>query len=96
MFRPIGDRVLIRPLDKEKTTASGLVLPDSAQKESQKGEIVAVGDGHTDDGKVINLAELGLTPGVKVMFDKYGPDEVELNGEELKVAKLSHLLGIVE
>lgn len=96
MFKPLGDRVLIRPTKTEKTTASGLVLPDSSKKESQTGEIIAVGNGLTDEGKTINLAELGLKSGVKVMFDKYGPDEVELDGEELKVAKVSQILGIVE
>lgn len=96
MFRPLGDRVLIRPLKKEKTTASGLVLPDSAKKESQEGEILAVGGGHTDDGKQLDLNAMGLKVGVRVMFEKYGPDEVEINNEELKVAKVSHILGIIE
>lgn len=96
MFRPLGDRVLLRPLNKEKTTATGIILPDSAQKESQQGEIVAVGDGRTEDGKQVDLAAMGLAPGVKVLFDKYGPDEVTVENEELKVAKLSQLLGIIE
>lgn len=96
MFKPLGDRVLLRPVAKETTTSSGIVLPETAKKEPQMGEIVAVGDGRTDEGKEVNLEALGLRPGVKVIFDKYGPDEIEIEGEELKVAKLSHLLGIVE
>lgn len=96
MFRPLGDRVLIRPLKQEKTTASGIVLPDSAQKESQTGEIINVGDGRTEDGKQVDFAALGLHSGVKVIFDKFGPDEVTVEGEELKVAKLSQVLGVVE
>lgn len=96
MFRPLGDRVLIRPINKEKTTASGIFLPDSAQKESQQGEVVRVGDGRTDNGKQVDFESLGLRPGVKVIFDKFGPDDVELEGEELKVAKLNQILGIIE
>jgi len=96
MFRPLGDRVLIKPLSQEKTTASGLVLPDTAQKESQEGEIIAVGDGRLDNGKTVDLAALGLTVGVKVVFDKYGPDELKVDGTDMKVAKLSQLLGIIE
>jgi len=96
MFKPLGDRVLIRPLQTEKTTASGLVLPDSAKKESQEGEILAVGNGLTDDGKQLDINAMGLRVGVKVMFEKYGPDEIELNGEELKVAKVSQIIGLLD
>ena len=87
---------MIKPLSQEKTTASGLVLPDTAQKESQEGEIIAVGDGRLDNGKTVDLAALGLTVGVKVVFDKYGPDELKVDGTDMKVAKLSQLLGIIE
>lgn len=96
MFRPLGDRVLIKPLSQEKTTASGLVLPDTAQKESQEGEIIAVGDGRLDNGKTVDLAALGLTVGTRVVFDKYGPDELKVDGVDMKVARLSQLLGIIE
>lgn len=96
MFRPLGDRVLIKPLTQEKMTASGLVLPDTAQKESQEGEIIAVGDGRLDNGKTVDLDALGLRVGVKVVFDKYGPDELKVDGTDMKVAKLSQLLGIIE
>lgn len=96
MFKPLGDRVLIRPATQEKTTSSGIVLPDSAKKETQEGVIVAVGDGRTEDDKQVDFAALGLKEGTRVMFDKYGPDEIEINGEELKVAKSSQLLGIIE
>lgn len=96
MFRPLGDRVLLRPLSQEKTTSAGIVLPDSAQKESQEGEIVAVGDGQLDNGKTVDLATRGLKPGVKVVFDKYGPDDLKVDGVEMKVAKVSNILGIIE
>jgi len=96
MFLPLGDRVLIRPLNKEQMTSAGIVLPDSAKKESQEGEIIAVGDGSLENGKKIDFNAVGLRPGVKVMYDKFGPDDIEINKEELKVAKFSQILGIVD
>ncbi len=96
MFRPLGDRVLIRPLNSEKTTNSGIVLPDSAKKESQEGEVISVGDGNIEDGKKVDFESIGLRAGVKIMYDKFGPEDVEIDGEELKVAKLNQILGIIE
>lgn len=96
MFKPLGDRVLIRPIEQEKTTSSGIVLPDTSKKESQVGEVIALGDGRTEDGQTVDWTACGLKVGTRVLFDKYGPDEVEIDGAEMKVAKLSQLLGIIE
>jgi chaperonin GroES len=96
MFKPLGDRVLLRPATQEKMTTSGIVLPDSAKKESQEGVIVSLGDGRNDDGQTVDWADLGLKEGTRVLYDKYGPDEVEIDGVEMKIAKLSQLLGIIE
>lgn len=96
MFKPLGDRVLLRPATQEKVTTSGIVLPDSAKKESQEGVVVALGDGRNDDGQTVDWASLGLKEGTRVLYDKYGPDEVEIDGTEMKIAKLSQLLGIIE
>jgi len=96
MFKPLGDRVLLRPAAQEKMTTSGIVLPDTSKKESQEGVIVALGDGRNEDGQTVDWSALGLKEGTRVLFDKYGPDEVEVDGEEMKIAKLSQLLGVIE
>lgn len=79
---PIGGNILVKPLEEERTTQSGIVLPDTMNKEKpQKGEIVALGTGKLDDsGKVIAF---NVKVGDRVIFKKYGPDEVEVdeNGE---------------
>ncbi len=96
MFKPLGDRVLVQPVAQEKMTSSGIVLPDTSKKESQEGLVVALGDGRNDDGQIVDWSALGLKEGVKVVYDKYGPDEIEIDGQDYKIAKLSHLLGVIE
>lgn len=88
--------MLVRPVEQEKMTSAGIILPETSKKESQIGEIVALGDGRDEEGRTVDWASLGLREGVKVLFDKYGPDEVEIDGADMKVAKLSQLLGIIE
>lgn len=97
-IRPLGDRVLIEPLSPEERggkTKSGIVIPDTAEKERpEQGKIVAVGEGRlTEEGKLISLA---VKKGQKVLFSKYGPSEIKIEGKEYLIAKEEDILGIIE
>ena len=96
MLRPIGDRVLVKPLSKEEVTKSGIVLPDSAQQKPQEGTVLALGSGKFVDGKLVSFKEMGVEVGDVVMFTKYGPTEVKVEGEDLYILDSGDILGIVE
>jgi chaperonin GroES len=94
-IRPLGDRVIVEPVEKEETIAGGmLVLPETAKEKPQQGKVLAVGAGRRDDdGKRIPMdVELGQT----VLFAKYGGSEIKLSGKKLLIMKESDILGIVE
>jgi chaperonin GroES len=78
--RPYGDRVLVRPSKPEEVTSFGLIIPDTAKEKPEQGTVVAVGPGRRDDSG--NLMPLLVKPGDKIMFSKYGYDEVTINGTE--------------
>ena len=93
-LRPLHDRVIIKRLDNERKTASGIVIPDNAAEKPDQGEILAVGNGKVgDDGKV---RALGVKPGDKVLFGKYSGQTVKVDGEELLVMKEDDLFAVVE
>jgi chaperonin GroES len=93
-LKPLGDRVLVKPVEEEETTASGIVLPDTAKEKPQKGEVLAVGDGKLDDdGKRIKL---DVSKGDEVLYSKYGGTEITVEGEDLLVLRESDVLAIVE
>ena len=93
-IRPLHDRILVRRLDEEKTTAGGIVIPDSASEKPSQGEVVAVGKGKLlDDGKV---QALDVKAGDTVLFGKYSGTEVKVDGEELLVMREEDVMGIVE
>src|ERR1017187_5990881 len=86
-LKPLGDRLIVRAIEEELTTASGLVLPDTAKEKPQKGEVVAAGDGRLDDdGKRIPL---DVKKGDEVLYSKYGGAEVKVDGGELIVVRES-------
>ena len=94
MFKPLGDRILVRPLEDIETTKFGIILPDTATKEKpQEGKVMAVGTGKYVGEKLIPLE---VKVGQTVMFAKYGPTEIKINDEELFVLSESDILGIVE
>ena len=87
-LKPLGDRVLIKPVKEEEVTKSGIVIPDTADKEKKaEGEIIAIGEGD-------KVKALKLTVGDTVMYGKYGGDEVEIEGEELKILSHDDVLGV--
>src|SRR5712671_2680841 len=93
-LKPLGDRLIVRAIEEEQTTASGLVLPDTAKEKPQKGEVVAAGDGRLDDdGKRIPL---DVKKGDEVLYSKYGGTEIKIDGEDLLVLRESDVLALVE
>jgi chaperonin GroES len=92
-LRPLDDRVVVKPLDAEETTAGGIVLPDAAQEKPQRGKVIAVGDGKLMDSG--SRGELSVAVGDEVIFGKYGGSDIEINGEEVKILRESDILAKV-
>jgi len=89
-LQPLGDRVLVRPTEKEEKTKSGIYLPDTAKEKPQEGEIIAVGPGKYDEtGKRIPM---DLKVGDKVIYAKYGGTEIKVEGEEMMILRESDIL----
>ena len=92
-FRPLHDRVLVRRLGSEETSAGGIIIPDTAQEKPMEGQILAVGTGlRTDSGQVIPL---DVKKGDKVLFGKWSGTEVKLDGEELMIMKESDIMAVL-
>src|SRR5499426_2409084 len=80
VIKPLEDRIVVKPLDAEQTTASGLVIPDTAKEKPQEGEVLAIGPGRVDDNG--NRVPLDVNVGDKVIYSKYGGTEVKYAGED--------------
>ena len=94
-LKPLGDRVIVRAIDEEETTASVLLLPETAKEKPQKGEIVAAGEGRWDeDGE--KRVPLDVSKGDVVLYSKYGGTDIKVDGEDLLVLRESDILAIVE
>jgi chaperonin GroES len=90
-LKPLGDRLIVKPIEEEETTASGIVLPDTAKEKPQKGQVVAVGDGKWDeDGE--KRIPLDVAEGDEVLYSKYGGTEVTVEGDDLLVLRESDVL----
>ena len=92
-IKPLEDRILIQPLEAETTTASGLVIPDTAKEKPQEGKVIATGPGRIDDNG--NRVPLDVAEGDVVIFSKYGGTEVKYNGEEYLILSARDVLAIV-
>jgi chaperonin GroES len=93
-LRPLNDRVIIKRLDNERKTASGIVIPESAAEKPDQGEILAVGPGkRSDDGK---LTPVDVKVGDKVLFGKYAGQSVKVDGEELLVIREEEILAVIQ
>ncbi|MDW7672099.1 MAG: co-chaperone GroES [Bacillota bacterium] len=92
-IKPLGDRVVIKKLEAEEKTKSGIVLPGTAKEQPQMAEVLAVGPGGMVDGKEVKME---LKVGDKVIFSKYSGTEVKLDGEEVTILRQSDVLAIVE
>ncbi|MFD1954134.1 co-chaperone GroES [Paenibacillus thailandensis] len=92
MIKPLGERVLIEPIAKEETTASGIVLPDTAKEKPQEGKVVAVGSGAVKDGVRVALE---VKEGDRVLFSKYAGTEIKYEGKEYLIMKESDIQAIL-
>jgi chaperonin GroES len=91
---PLGNRVVIEPIDEEEITAGGIVLPETAKEKPQKGKILSVGPGDRNDTG--NLIPMQVSVGNTVLFAKYAGTEIKLEGKKLLIMRESDLLAIVE
>ncbi len=93
-IRPLHDRVIVKRVEAERTTASGIVLPDSAGEEPDQGEVLAVGPGKRDDnGKQIAL---DVKVGDRVLFGKYAGQAVKVDGQEVLVMREEDIMGVIQ
>ncbi len=93
-LKPLGDRLIVRPIEEEETTASGIVLPDTAKEKPQRGKVIAVGPGKLlDDGK---RATPSVKKGDEVYYGKYSGTEIKIDGEEYVILKESDVLAVIE
>ena len=93
-IKPLHDRVVVKRLGEERTSAGGIVIPDTATEKPSRGEVIAIGSGKMlEDGKVIPLA---VKLGDNVLFGKYAGTEVKFDGEEVLVMKEDDIMGIIE
>ena len=93
-LKPLGDRLIVQAVEEDETTASGIVLPDTAKEKPQRGKVLAVGDGKLDeDGKRIPL---DVKKNDEVLYSKYGGTEIKVDGEDLLVLRESDVLARVE
>ena len=93
MIRPLQDRVLVKRVEAEEKTASGIIIPDTAKEKPQEGEVVAVGPGkRLDNGSV---QEMGVKTGDRILFSKYGGTEVKVDGDDYLIMREDDILGVV-
>ncbi|MFZ5881871.1 MAG: co-chaperone GroES [Chloroflexota bacterium] len=93
-FKPLGNRVLVEPIEQEAMTAGGIILPETAKEKPQEGKILAAGPGDRDeDGKRIAL---DVKVGDKVLFAKYSGTEIKMDGKKLLILRENDILGIIE
>lgn len=94
-IKPLADYVLIEPIKEEEKTKAGILLPETAEKEKpEKGKVIAVGPGRRDEKG--NLISVSVKPGQKVLFKKYGPDEIKVDDKEYLICKEEDILAIIE
>ncbi|MFP6609523.1 MAG: co-chaperone GroES [Deltaproteobacteria bacterium] len=93
-IRPLQDRVIVKRVDEEETTAGGIIIPDTAKEKPQEGKVVAVGKGRpVDDGELIKPT---VKRGDRVLFGKYSGNEVQLDGTEHVIMREDDILGVIE
>ncbi len=94
-LQPLEDRIVVRPSDSESTTASGLVIPDTAQEKPQQGDVLAVGPGRRSE-QTGDLVPMDVAEGDTVVYSKYGGTEITVEGEDLLILNARDVLAIVK
>lgn len=92
-LRPLHDRILVRPAEAEEVTKGGIIIPDTAKEKPQQGEIIAVGKGKIEDGKLIPME---LTVGDVILYGKYSGTEVTVDGETLLIMRESDVFAVIK
>ncbi len=93
-LKPLGDRLIVKAIDEEETTASGILLPDTAKEKPQRGKVLAVGEGRYDDDGEKRIP-LDVAEGDEVLYSKYGGTEITVDGDDLLVLRESDVLAKV-
>jgi chaperonin GroES len=93
-IRPLNDRILVKRLEEEQTTAGGIIIPDSAKEKPAEGEIVAVGPGKMNDAG--DRVAMDVKAGDRVLFSKYGGTDVKLDGDDYLIMREDDILGVIE
>ncbi|MGW8317762.1 MAG: co-chaperone GroES [Candidatus Promineifilaceae bacterium] len=93
-LKPLADRLVVKPIEQEETTASGLVLPETAKEKPQQGSVIAIGPGRRDDDG--NRIEMDVAVDDVVLYAKYAGTEIKIDGEKLLILKESDVLAILE
>ncbi len=93
-FRPLHDRVLVKRVESEEKTASGIIIPDTAKEKPMEGEVVSVGTGSRNESGTIT--PLDVKPGDRILFGKWSGTEIKVDGEEYLVMKESDIMGVIE
>lgn len=91
---PLGDRLLVEPIAEKEVTASGIILPDTAKEKPEQGKVIAAGPGKTLENGTVS--PMNVKVGDTVLFKKYSPDEIKVDGKELFILKEEDILGIIE
>lgn len=92
-IRPLGDRIVVKIIERQETTKSGIVLPDTAKEKPQEGEVLAVGSGEMVDGKRVPLE---VKVGDRVIYSKYAGTEIKVDDEEYLILRQSDILAVIE
>ncbi|MBW1749601.1 MAG: co-chaperone GroES [Deltaproteobacteria bacterium] len=93
-IRPLNDRILVKRLEEEETTAGGIIIPDSAKEKPAEGEIVAVGPGKMNDAG--ERAAMDVKVGDRVLFSKYGGTDIKYDGDDFLIMREDDILGVIE
>ena len=91
--RPLADRVLVKPVEQEEVKKGGIIIPDTAKEKPQQGEVIEVGPGRTEDGKIVPME---VKKGDKILYGKYSGTEVTVNDEEFVIMRESDILAIIK
>jgi chaperonin GroES len=94
MLKPLGERIVVKALEAESTSAGGIVLPDSAKEKPQQGEVLAVGPGKLLDNGTRSAIDVQI--GDRVVYSKYGGTEIKIGGEEVIILRADDVLGVIQ